>query len=647
MQLVKLEAENFCCFESLELDLKDQGLVWIGGNNLDSDSATNNGSGKSTIFKALTWCLYGNSIDGVKGDKVIRDNCKQAKVKIKIEDGKDVCEIIRTRKKGIPELELFFNGVIFESSKVDLQDKIIEIIGLDFFAFKNTVLYGQSDVTRFANPRTKDAERKEILNRILRIGILKNCHDLALVFRKEIRDKINEIENKISIVKVRLEEQRIEELKTKYDEFESIRKTKSENQKVLAGECKERAYDFLKEAETLKIETRTSLDKIDDKIKTLTSIKDEGELAKVEIEKNKIALNRLEKLFRAKEDESMLVIPRIKILEDRINRLSVDVCPMCESDLRTDKPVKLKIKYENKLETLINELKIINNEKMLIANDIKTNKDNSENLIKIINKGQDAKNEIYKIKDVLNEMKLEEERLENEREKLRDKAKQYIEEARKKIALSKEILSEENIWLEQLKTAEKKEGEFKTSIKELTESLQEENNDLAYNEFWVKGFSNQGLPSFILDSVMPFISKQANHYLEILSDGDIKINFETQRELKSAKGEVKDEINITWIIEGIENCFPSGGQLKKIEIATDFALMDLVATRENNHIDILALDEILDGLDSEGRQRVLLLLQELKSKRNSIFVISHESDIAEIFEKSIVVKKENGVSCIL
>ena len=49
---------------------------------------------------------------------------------------------------------------------------------------------------------------------------------------------------------------------------------------------------------------------------------------------------------------------------------------------------------------------------------------------------------------------------------------------------------------------------------------------------------------------------------------------------KSAKGEMRDEIDISWVIEGVPDKEPSGGQQRKIEVATDLALMDLVGMRE-------------------------------------------------------------------
>jgi DNA repair exonuclease SbcCD ATPase subunit len=145
---------------------------------------------------------------------------------------------------------------------------------------------------------------------------------------------------------------------------------------------------------------------------------------------------------------------------------------------------------------------------------------------------------------------------------------------------------------------------------------------------------------------MPLLTSRANHYLEILTDGDINVDFSTQREMKSSKGEYKDEICIDWTIEGASGYPPSGGQLKKIEIATDLALMDLAISNNPKTPDILCLDEILDGLDDKGVQRVLLLLQELRKKRSTIFVISHDDRMSEVFEKSIVIKKKKGTSCL-
>jgi DNA repair exonuclease SbcCD ATPase subunit len=167
---------------------------------------------------------------------------------------------------------------------------------------------------------------------------------------------------------------------------------------------------------------------------------------------------------------------------------------------------------------------------------------------------------------------------------------------------------------------------------------------MAYTHFWVRGFSPQGLPSFVLDAVMPFLTDRTNEYLETLADGDITMSVSTQRELKSQKDAVRDEISILWDIEGNQGVAKSGGQRTRMNLAMDLALMDLAASREGIQLDLLMIDEALDGLDKEGTARVVQLLQQLRKRRGSIFVISHSDDVSEAFEHGLVVVREDGVS---
>lgn len=46
-----MRGENFRSFENFDLDLNTQGLIAVVGEN---------GAGKSTIFGAVEWALYGN-----------------------------------------------------------------------------------------------------------------------------------------------------------------------------------------------------------------------------------------------------------------------------------------------------------------------------------------------------------------------------------------------------------------------------------------------------------------------------------------------------------------------------------------------------------------------------------------------------------
>jgi DNA repair exonuclease SbcCD ATPase subunit len=74
--------------------------------------------------------------------------------------------------------------------------------------------------------------------------------------------------------------------------------------------------------------------------------------------------------------------------------------------------------------------------------------------------------------------------------------------------------------------------------------------------------------------------------------------------------------------------------------------MDLAA-RELGRPPLLMFDEVLDGLDHEGQERVIRLLHELRGRFGSIFVITHEADISEAFEHVVrVTKAEDGSSTV-
>jgi DNA repair exonuclease SbcCD ATPase subunit len=59
-------------------------------------------------------------------------------------------------------------------------------------------------------------------------------------------------------------------------------------------------------------------------------------------------------------------------------------------------------------------------------------------------------------------------------------------------------------------------------------------------------------------------------------------------------------------------------------------------------IDLLLLDEALDGLDGEGQRRVCQWLEGLGA--SSIFVVSHDESLAEDFDHFITVEKTRGAS---
>jgi DNA repair exonuclease SbcCD ATPase subunit len=644
MELYELHASDFGPYETLHLPLHKQGLVWIGGVNKDTDAADSNGSGKSTLFKALVWGLYGDSIDGEKGDGVIRSGAKKAVVKVVMVDGKgERWEIVRQRLKGSPRTVLIKpDGKAFEGSKTETQERIVRMVGLDFKAFKNTVLYGQNDSARFAHPKTKDADRKEMLHRILNTELLERCYSKAKESAKKRRVDNRERENKLDILRAAVDEHDVSGLDREREGYERQRSVKAKEHADLARRFRDRAKELMRQADEGLEFPDTAIIK-----KSILSKGEEIALAEKASSEAELLAKNLDVLL-----EEVLTLDRLKhgAISERdeasrqLRMLKGNNCPTCTAPL--DEGASLEYIKGLKGKKRIAEEKLKEVEKNAKKSEVARDKLRAK-YDKIESKASrlpELMRDQAKLNAKLADVKLEIAEAENRTNELRTAAKGLVEQARSELKAAKEVKQAKNPYVEQLEKAKARVAECKSKIAKLEKEIIEGNKELSYYEFWVKGFSNQGLPSYILDAVMPHITERTNYYLETLSDGDIAMEFSTQRELKSAKGEMRDEIDIRWEIEG-ENMYPpSGGQLKKMEVATDLALMDLVSVNEGGNLDLLMMDEVLDGLDVEGCSRVLLLLQKLRAKRGTIFVVSHESRMAEAFEKGIFAVKDGGIT---
>jgi DNA repair exonuclease SbcCD ATPase subunit len=646
MELYDISVSNFGPYEKFELPLYKQGLVWVGGINNDTDAADSNGSGKSSVFKAITWGLYGETIDGEKGDKVIRDGESKAEVNLRmIDNSGEIWTISRHRSKGSPRISLLRpDGKPHEGSKGDIQEQITRMVGLDFKAFKNTVLYGQNDSSRFASPQTKDAERKTMLHRILNTELLTLCHKKAGEVAKSIKTEIRALEENIERAKVACEEHDIEDLELSYANYETEKEERIEIHKNKAIEYRDEAARARRESKE-KVELPDT-DYIEESIESVSKRIEDAEEAGEVVSALGEKIEQETKVYTEYTIKVTSLRKELRTAEEALERLDGDRCPVCTSALNEG---EARLHIEELVENKRNvggkykkaKARLEKQEKKLL--DMKKERNMYVDKSRVL---PSLHRELGVLKSKLSEAKAEIVKIEERSHRLMEDAKSYVAKAKAELSEIQRINAEENPYYEQLGKARAKVEAHMNNIVEYGAEIENKNGILAYYEFWVKGFSNQGLPSFILDSVMPYITERANHYLETLSDGDITMSFSTQRELKSAKGEMRDEIEIRWVVEGNEMYPPSGGQLKKMEVATDLALMDLVASNEGGSLDLLMLDEVLDGLDAEGCSRVLILLQKLRARRGSIFVVSHESKMSEVFEKGIYAVKRGGIASL-
>ena len=192
----------------------------------------------------------------------------------------------------------------------------------------------------------------------------------------------------------------------------------------------------------------------------------------------------------------------------------------------------------------------------------------------------------------------------------------------------------------EIKKIEKNEVEYK-KIK-----FEYDNNKKLFSNYELlqKAWSKNGIQALIIDNILPKIENEINKYLNILSNGEIFIKFETQKIAKN--GNLNETLDI--IVSDSNGSRPyerySGGQRTRIDFAFHIGLAKFLTKQSGTNIDFFVIDEGLGTLDSDGRDSVLEMIQNLNSIFKQIFIISHIDDIKESFSTKILVtnNKDEG-----
>ena len=150
----------------------------------------------------------------------------------------------------------------------------------------------------------------------------------------------------------------------------------------------------------------------------------------------------------------------------------------------------------------------------------------------------------------------------------------------------------------------------------------------------------------------PFLNERTAHYVGALSDGNLEATWNTLTE--NNKGELKEKFSIAVTKYGAKSgSFQrlSGGEKRKVRLATMLALQDLVASRATKPIGLWVGDEIDTALDGAGLERLMGLLEMKARERGTVLIVSHHDlkdwvrDTVTVTMKDKVAKVE-GVLCV-
>jgi DNA repair exonuclease SbcCD ATPase subunit len=631
--LSKVQAKNFILFENFSLDFKKLGkLLFIVGENKDVSGSDTNMVGKSVIADIITDTLFDKTIRKHSPKTLIGKFEKYSITQLIFENDEDSTSFIIKKYRSHPKHKdkLVFTKINKNGKKKNLSKKrkkatyevIWKTLGINWETFKNRNYFGQHDNERFLE--VTDSKKAKIIVDIQNLDDLKNSKDKAhKKFRdlKKKEDKLviekDKIVSKLGLAlknKKNIEEeieesiqQNLKDIKDIEKEIEILIKQSEHTEKLFKGinELRSKIGGFKHEMDNIK-ETVANLDKCNQDIKGI------NEYINVKSEKRK-GLIREKKLLE-KEFES-------------VDKNKIKKCTHCGAVLNDKRIKTIKKTLNEKIKDIKN--KIIKFKKVIEKH--KQEKYEKEEIRDIYKKKQDKFVPIMQEREALMAKLRQKELWQQEHESIQDKL-----EFRKK-SLSKIEKSQEKYRnykpLNSINEIIKKFISIKSKLTKEISELSKEKQNCSLSE---KAFDLT--MRTIFESLLEEINEFSNKYLELLADNDISVMFESQKETGSKK--IVDEINALVSVKGEEPrpyrtyC---GGEKGRVSLTTQLALF----SSGEKSLPFLWLDEPLEGVDRDGRNRILELLQDRANQGIQTVIITHQNVPVGLGQTIKVIRENN------
>lgn len=591
MRLLDLEMRNFkTVVETQKLDLAARGLVCIVGEN---------GVGKTTIADAILWCLFGRTLVGAKGNDVVNERTnKNCHVKVSFEDNHgSLWHVDRYRKSRKHRNRLYLrsvNTMVDKSQHLveDTEKEIEKLLGLDFTAFMTATIVGQGLLAPFSSMST--LEQSRIIDVITGNDVLQTALEVTRKRKNLLHDELEaELGERDRILGAIAEfREDIAQAEAKAAKATAQRKAQLREAQKQEAQARDRMHLALKQQEEAKSDKKhianleAEHDELDDRAQALRTRKG------------------------ALEADGLRVVRRLRHYETKQAGVECKECGAKVTKANLDRIVKaLRAEFEQ----------------YKVAYD------------KIDRRLEKTKKEYEAVNTELMQL--------NEDHQKRLNVEQERASYKKAINWRKDIEQLANTWAQAVEQPQKRLKQYKALLARQKTMLRKHKRNIRYLEHIEQEYA-RGIPLDIQDTVLPFLNSTANKYSQIITDGSVDIEFATEKTNKS--GTTKEGICVL-----ARNHQGSGkyklqskGEKQKIDIVVASALQELSMETAHANVNLVIYDEPFDALDAASTERVMQFLQEELTRRESVFVITHNTSLQSNFSNVVEVTKQHGASVI-
>lgn len=562
-----------------------------------------NGHGKSSIALILEEVLFNKNSKGIKKADILNRHIKDKTYSIELTFDKDNDSYdIKTTRGSTQTVQIFKNGINISSHTATATFKIIEdILSLDHKAFSQLVYQSSSSSLEFLT--ATDTNRKKFLIDLLNLSRYVEAFDIFKAATKEVADEVLSIETMAKTTQAWLDKHVKEDLSIK--ELVDIPTINPDlEQELINNKAKQSTI-----LETNKRITKNNLYREQLSSINLSSLPTEHSI----VEDPSSYIKGLGEHQKTITDANSLIT--------KIGKLN-GTCPTClqvvdrsKLDDLVAEQESLKSASEAAIVKLNNKILEINKTKnsidkarklqsdwetyhSLVDPNLSTTLINAEDLSKRIRAAEEAIEkiaaEILKVTKLNNSVSAHNSRVE---------------------VITNQIASMEEDLLLYYKKLEVVTGK------------------LSNLQILQKTFSNSGLLAYKIECLVKDLEELVNEYLADLSDGRFQLAF---------KVTASDKLNVIITDNGrdIEILALSGGERARVNTATLLAIRKLMQSLSNSRINLLILDETIDTLDTDGKEKLIEVL--LREEYLNTILVSH-GYTHPLLEK-ITVIKENNIS---
>jgi DNA repair exonuclease SbcCD ATPase subunit len=563
-----------------------------------------NGHGKSSVALILEEVLFNKNSKGIKKSDILNRYVKDKQYQIELDfdvDGDDY--IIKTVRGPTQTVKLYKNGVDISSHTATSTYKSIEeLLGMDHKAFSQIVYQSNASSLEFLT--ATDTIRKKFLIDLLDLGQYGKAADIFKEIASELTKDIAAADAKVKTVCAWLDKYE----KVSLDKISEVPVPELDQELISESRTLEGVLDTL-DVTNKKISQNNTYKKLQESIK-LTEIPAQPKDSRSELAASLAVFNK------DIQDSSQFI--------KKMQALHSATCPTCLSSIN-------KVKVSD----LVKEREQIIATSELAAKAVKQSIDKldkeTESWKQAVKLQEDWEKYYRLIDTTLPTTTHDKTDLQTKIFKLQ----KTVGETKKRIQESIDHNKHAEAHNSKVDIISKQLVEFTEELEAHSETLHALNERMSIINILTKTFSTNGLVAYKIESLVKDLEELTNKYLVDLSDGRFQITFQMSS---------KDKLNVIITDNGkdIEILALSGGERARVNAATLLAIRKLMQSLSKTRINLLILDETIEALDVDGKERLIETL--LKEDSLNTFLVSH-GFTHPLLEK-VYVAKHNNISRI-